>query len=264
MEKQFETIILTIEDGICTIFLNRPQAMNALCDDLNRDLYAALKIVQDDRTARVLIITGKGKAFAAGADITEMLEANQFGAERKARDGHIINDFIESLPIPVIAAVNGAAMGGGLEIALACDFIVADEKALFAFPEVGLGIVPGAGGSQRLTKLIGAANAKKLILLGQMVKGPEALEMGLVTSIAAPGEALKEGLNIAKKLCEKPAAALWYGKLAVNFAVDHDRHTGNEYEKTLFSLCFETQDQKEGMSSFLEKRAANYTHTRKG
>jgi len=258
MEKHFETTILTIEDGICILSLNRPQAMNALCDDINRDIYESVKIILEDKTARVLIITGKGKAFAAGADITEMINADQFGAVIKARDGHFVNDLFEALPIPVIAAINGACLGGGFEIALSCDFRIAGERAMFALPEVGLGIMPGAGGTQRLTKLIGSAKAKEMVMLGKTVRGKEACEIGIVNQCVPDAQVLDEAVNMAKELCKKPAASLRYAKAAVNFAVNNDIKTGNDYEKALFSLCFETEDQKEGMKAFLEKRPPNY------
>ena len=180
MQRKFENVILNLDEGIATIVLNRPQAMNALCDALNTDLLEAIRAVYADGTVRALIITGSGKAFAAGADIKEMINANQFDAERTASKAHSINDVLEALPIPVIAAVNGPALGGGCEIALSCDFRVAGESSAFGLPEVGLGIIPGAGGTQRLTKIVGPVKAKEIIMAGKVVKGKEAYEIGLV------------------------------------------------------------------------------------
>ncbi len=262
MEREFENVFLKIENKIAIIKLNRPQAMNALCDALNNDVIEAINCVCEDTTIRALIITGNSKAFAAGADIKEMMNANQFDAERTAKKAHFINDTLESLPIPVIAAINGPALGGGCEIALACDFRIAGEKSMFGLPEVGLGIVPGAGGTQRLTKIIGPVKAKEIMMLGKVVRGKEAYEMGVVTKCVPDEEVMTEALALAEKLCKKPAAALQYAKYAINYAVDNDINTGKRYEKSLFSLCFETEDQKEGMKAFLEKRDPDFTNRR--
>lgn len=262
MQKEFQNVLLESKEGIATITLNRPQAMNALCDALNTELMEAIQRVYEDMTARALIITGSGKAFAAGADIKEMLSANQFDAERTAKKAHDINDTLETLPIPVIAAVNGAALGGGCEIALACDFRIAGEKAMFGLPEVGLGIIPGAGGTQRLTRMIGPVKAREMVMAGSVIRGKEAYEIGLVTKCVPDKELMKEAVDLAKKLCARPAAALRYAKAAINYAVDHDIHTGKKYEKSLFSLCFETEDQKEGMNAFLEKKPPNFSNKR--
>jgi enoyl-CoA hydratase len=262
MQRKFENVILNIEEGIATILLNRPQAMNALCDALNTDLLKAIGCVCEDTAIRVLILTGSGKAFAAGADIKEMMSANQFDAERTARKAHSINDALETLPIPVIAAVNGPALGGGCEIALSCDFRVAGENSAFGLPEVGLGIIPGAGGTQRLTKLIGPVRAKEVVMAGKIIKGKEAYEIGLVTKCVPDEEVLEQAFALAKQIICKPAAALQYAKAAINYAVDNNVQTGSEYEKSLFSLCFETEDQKEGMKAFVEKRKPDFTNNR--
>lgn len=262
MQKKFENVILNLDEGIATIMLNRPQAMNALCDALNTDLLEAIRSVYADGTVRALIITGSGKAFAAGADIKEMMNANQFDAERTARKAHSINDILEALPIPVIAAVNGPALGGGCEIALSCDFRVAGESSAFGLPEVGLGIIPGAGGTQRLTKIVGPVKAKEIIMAGKVVKGKEAYEIGLVTKCVPDEKVLEEAFALAEKISQKPAAALQYAKSAINYAVDNNVHTGSQYEKSLFSLCFETEDQKEGMKAFIEKRKPDFTNRR--
>lgn len=262
MLKEFENIILTIEDKIAIIKLNRPQAMNALCNALNDDVISAINIIKQDTSIRVLIITGSSKAFAAGADIKEMIEADTFVAERTAEKAHFINNSLEALPIPVIAAINGPAFGGGCEISLSCDFRIVGERSIFGLPEVGLGIIPGAGGTQRLTKLIGPVKAKEMVMAGKIVKGKEAYEIGLATKCVPDEEVMNEALSYAKKLCEKPAASLQYAKSAINYAVDNDINTGKRYEKSLFSLCFATEDQKEGMKAFVEKRDPNYNHKR--
>lgn len=262
MAKEFQNIILTIEEKIATIVLNRPQSMNALCSALNNDLLEALEIIREDTSARVLIITGGSKFFAAGADIKEMMDADQFAAERTAQKAHFINDMLESLPIPVIAAVNGPALGGGCEIALSCDFRIVGEKAMFGLPEVGLGVIPGAGGTQRLTKLVGPVKAKDIVMTGSVVRGKEAYDIGLATKCVPDEDVFKEALLLAGKLCEKPAASLQYAKSAINYAVENDIKTGKQYEKSLFSLCFATEDQKEGMKSFVEKRVPKFNNKR--
>ncbi len=262
MIGEFKNIILNIEDGIATITLNRPTALNALCNDLNDDMIEAINIVRQDLSTRVLIITGSKKAFAAGADIKEMMNSNQFEAERTSEKAHYINDTLESLPIPVIAAVNGPALGGGCELSLSCDFRIAGENAMFGLPEVGIGVIPGAGGTQRLTKMIGAVKAREMVMAGKMVKGKEAYDIGLVTKCVADDHVLDEALKYAKKLCKKPASALQFAKSAINYAVDNDINTGKRFEKALFSSCFSTEDQKEGMKAFTEKRNPDYGNER--
>jgi enoyl-CoA hydratase len=262
MMREFKNIILKIENNIAIITLNRPAAFNALCNDLNDDLIEAINIIKKDLNIRVMIITGSQKAFAAGADIKEMMNADMFEAERTSEKAHYINDILESLPIPVIAAVNGAAFGGGCELTLACDFRIAGEKAMFGLPEVSIGVIPGAGGTQRLTKIIGPVRAKEMVMFGRVIKGKEAYDMGLVTKCVADENVLQEALNYAQKLSEKPASALQFAKSAINYAVDNDINTGKRYEKALFSACFSTDDQKEGMKAFTEKRNPEYKNKR--
>ena len=262
MVKQYENIILEIDAQIAKITLNRPSALNALCDQLNNDLLEALEIIQSDLEIRALILTGGTKAFAAGADIKEMMTAGPFEAERTATKAHLINDMLEALPIPVIAAINGPALGGGCELALSCDFRIAGENAMFGLPEVGLGIIPGAGGSPRLTKLIGTSKAKEFVMLGKVVKGSEAQAIGIVTQ-CVPDDAVMETVEkMAKKIVDKPAAAVKYAKEIINYAGQHDIATSKIYEKKLFSLTFATDDQLEGMQAFHEKRKPNFNHKR--
>lgn len=262
MIGEFKNVLLKKEDNIATITLNRPTALNALCNDLNDDMIEAINIIRQDLDIRVLIITGSEKAFAAGADIKEMMDSNLFEAERTSEKAHYINDTLESLPIPVIAAVNGPALGGGCELSLACDFRIAGENAMFGLPEVGIGVIPGAGGTQRLTKMIGAVKAKEMVMSGKMVKGREAYEIGLVTKCVADEEVMEAAVKYAKKLCQKPASALQFAKSAINYAVDNDINTGKRFEKALFSSCFSTEDQKEGMKAFTEKRRPEYSNKR--
>jgi len=262
MEQKFENLTLTIADEVATIQLNRPRALNALCNALNDDFIVALEVVQQDLSIRALIITGNEKAFAAGADIKEMMSAGIFEAERTSAKAHQINDALTALPIPVIGAVIGPALGGGCELALACDFRIVGESALFGLPEVGLGIIPGAGGSPRLTKLIGAVKAKEVIMLGYMIKGKEAFGVGLASRCVPDDEVMAETMAFVNKLKQRPAGALKYAKEIINFSSDNDLNTSKAYEKKLFSLGFATKDQKEGMAAFNEKRKPQFTHER--
>lgn len=262
MYKEFENIILETKGSISTITINRPQVMNALCKGLHKDLIDALDIIRKDHTIRVLILTGGRKSFVAGADIREMMEADSFEAERTASQAHFTNDSIEALPIPVIAAICGPALGGGCEIAMACDFRIAGEKAMFGLPETGLGVIPGAGGTQRLVTLVGPVKAKEMVMAGKVIRGKEAFDTGLVTMCVSDDEVMNEATRLAEKLCEKPAAALQYAKAAINYAVENGISSGKKYEKALFSLCFETEDQKEGMKAFVEKRPPLFNHKR--
>lgn len=259
---EYANIIYTKEDGIGVITLNRPQVYNALCDALNDDMLCALGEIEKDPDIRALIITGGPRAFAAGADIGEMLSADAFAALRVCGKGHSINDRLEQLPIPVIAAVNKMALGGGLELALACDFRVAGESSIFALPETGLGIIPGAGGTQRLTRLIGPARAKEMVMLGKRVRGREAFEIGLVTEVVDDDRVQAAALALANSLKEKPAAALALAKSAINHGADYDSAVGKAMERALFALSFAGGDQKEGMNAFVEKRQPEFGHRR--
>ena len=256
---EYQWINYQKEDGVATVTLNRPQAYNALNAAINRDLLAALDEIASDADVRVLIVTGGPTVFAAGADVTEMADAAPMEAYRLCGDGRRINRMLEELPIPVIAAVNGMALGGGCELALSCDFRVAGEKTVFGLPEVSLGILPGAGGTQRLTRLIGASRAKEMILLGRRVSGTEALAMGLANALVPDGEVYTEAMRMAKKLAGMPRLALEYAKRAIGAGEEFGREAGLEQERLCFSMLFSTVDQKEGMKAFLEKRPPSYS-----
>ncbi|MCR4442380.1 MAG: enoyl-CoA hydratase/isomerase family protein [Peptococcaceae bacterium] len=257
-----QQIIYAEDAGIATITLNRPQAYNALCAQMNSELMEVLDRLEEDAKIRVLIIGGANNNFAAGADIVEMMDATPFEAERTAETAHKINDRLESLKIPVIAAINGLALGGGFELALSCDFRIAGENSVFGLPETGLGIIPGAGGTQRLTRLIGPVKAKEIIMLGRRINGQEAYEMGIVNKVVPDGEVMAEARKMAARLMEKPAAALALAKMAIGCCLNHDISSGKLYERSLFSLSFASSDQKEGMKAFVEKRVPRYNHER--
>lgn len=259
---QYEALIFEMGDGVAKITLNRPKTFNALCKAINDELEDVVRVVAKDPGLRVLILSGGPKNFAAGADIREMMEAGPLEAEKTALQAHRINDAFESLPVPVIASICGMALGGGLELALACDFRVVAEDAVLGLPEVGLGILPGAGGTQRLARLIGPARAKEAIMLGDRWSGKQAFELGLATKLAPAEKVEEESMKLAARLQAKPAAALMLAKAAADFGDSFGPAAGKAMERALFSLAFSTQDQKEGMKAFAEKRSPIYKHDR--
>lgn len=259
---EYENITLEVKDGIASICLNRPKVYNALCAALNKDMESALNELVQNSDVRALIITGGSKVFAAGADIREMLTANPFEARESSCSGHLINNTIEALPFPVIAAVCGPALGGGCELALACDFRILGENAQLGLPEVGLGIIPGAGGTQRLVRLIGAARAKEMILLGKTIKATEAMALGLATAVVPDDLVQKEAIGMAHRLAEKPASALMLAKQAVNYGETFGGEAGKVIENILFGMAFSSTDQIEGMTAFVERRRPIYRNMR--
>lgn len=259
---KYNNILYSMENGISVITLNRPKAWNALCSELNEEIIDVLNRIKNDQTVRVLIITGGPKVFAAGADIKQMAKATPMDAQRTADQGQLINNMLEELPFPVIAAVNGMALGGGCEMTLACDFRVVGESASFAFPEVSLGILPGAGGTQRMTHLIGPTRTKEMILLGRKITGKEAYELGLATVTVPDDQVWKEALKMAEKLKCMPAYACAMAKRSINLGELYGLEAGKKFERELFSLCFGNPDQAEGMDAFVNKRSPEYKHIR--
>lgn len=254
----WENIILSKEDKIGLLKINRPKVLNALNSKTLDELKEAIDLVRDDEEIFVLIISGEGRAFVAGADIEEMKDMNSIEARSFAEKGLSLFRTIEEMEKPVIAAVNGFALGGGCELAMACDIRLASKKAKFGQPETGLGITPGFGGTQRLSRLVGPAKAKEIIFTGDMIDGEAALKIGLVNTLVEAEEVMEASLNMAKKIASKGQLAIKYSKTAINSSLDVDLDTGMKMERELFALCFSTQDQKEGMSAFLEKRQADF------
>jgi enoyl-CoA hydratase len=211
---EFENIIYKVEDGIATIQLNRPKALNALNTDINKDIMAAIQLVQADPAVRVLIMTGSERAFAAGADVKEMAEANPRYARQFSGLAIEINNILESLPIPTIAAVGGYAFGGGCEMTLACDFRVGGSRTTLSFPEVGLGIIPGANGCARATAIVGPAKAKQLVMLTEMIPGKQAYELGLLNWYVEGDAALDATAKEAKKAAKAAKASGDEAKIA--------------------------------------------------
>lgn len=238
--------------GILTI--NRPEAYNALNTAVLAEIGAVADEVRQDPEIRALVVTGAGKAFVAGADISEMMDLDEAGAAAFAQAGHDAFGKLDDLPIPVIAAINGFALGGGLELALCCDIRVASEKAKLGQPEVTLGITPGFGGTQRLPRAVGASNAMMLILTGTPVTAQEALGMGLVSAVY-PGENLMEAaLALAGTIAANAPIAVRASKNAISIGLDRFLTNDLEWETRLFSECFTTSDQRMAMRAFVEKK----------
>ena len=247
----FENLLYSTNSGIATIIVHRPAVRNALNSSTMRELRAAFEQAQADEAVRVIILTGSGdKAFVAGAEINELAKLSPVEGRDYSLAGQAIFDFIENLGKPVIAAVNGYALGGGCELAMACTFRVASDNAVFGQPEVKLGIIPGYGGTQRLAKLVGRGQASQLLVTGEMLPAAEALRIGLVNQVVPQAELQVTVEAIAKKVIAN-------APLAVKFCLDAlDR--GMEMEATLFGLCCTTDDMKEGTRAFLEKRPASF------
>ena len=241
-------------ESVALLTLNRPKALNALDRATLEGLRADLAEVTRDDSVRALVLTGAGRAFAAGADIAEMRSLSPMEAEAFSRLGHQTMRDLEALPIPTIAAVNGFALGGGCELALACDWIYASEKARFGQPEVALGLIPGFGGTSRLTRRVGVAWAKELVMTGEPIRAEEALRIGLANRIWAPEELLEGALGAARQAAAKGPLAVSLAKRILDEGQDTDARTAHALEQNGFGLIFGTEDHAEGMDAFLEKR----------
>ena len=255
----YEVILLTKEEGIATITLNIPP-MNPLGTQVFRELIQAVDDIQADPAVKVVIITGAGeKALAAGADITEMTNLTPVEVHAFSQNSMIAFSKIENLGKPVIAAINGLCLGGGTELTLTCDFRIAAENAKFGQPEINLGIIPGAGGTQRLPRLIGIAKAKELIYLGEIIDATTALNIGLVNKVVPLSSLMEEAVKLAKKLVTKPAVAMKMAKSSINTGMNLDITSALILESQNFIMAFASDDRKEGMSAFVEKRMPNFT-----
>lgn len=250
-EQKGATLVVTID---------RASALNALNTGVLKELDTLLEMIKEDKTIYSVIFTGAGKAFVAGADISQMQSLN--GLEGKAFGALGLKVFrkLETLPQPTIAAVNGFALGGGCELALACDIRIASEKAKFGQPEVGLGITPGFGGTQRLPRVVGVAKAKELIFTADMINAEQAKEIGLVNHVTTLETLLDKAMEMAEKMNSKGQLAVRLSKEAINVGIETDVETGFVVESSSFGLCFSTEDQKEGMRAFLAKEKASFTN----
>ena len=251
----YNTLLLEIAERIALLKVNRPKAMNALNQEVLLELLAAFQELEKDENVRVIILSGEGKAFVAGADIKAMVSMTSQEARRFSKLGHMVMvEMMGSIGKPIIAAVNGFALGGGMELSLACDFIFASADAKFGQPEINLGVIPGFGGTQRLARLIGKSLAKELIYTGQMIGAQEAKELGIVNKVFPPEDLLAETKKLALTIASKGAWSLRLAKSAIETGYDIDLKSGCSVEGDSFGLCFSHPDQKEGMSAFLEKR----------
>jgi enoyl-CoA hydratase len=253
------TVLVEQADAVVTVTLNRPEKLNALNEELVRELRKVVADLVGRGGIRAVIVTGAGdKAFAAGADIAAMSGMTFAQALAFARMGHDVGDALEHAPFPVLAAVNGFALGGGCEIALACDFIYASDRAKFAQPEVNLGVIPGFGGTQRLLRRVGEARARELCMTGDILGAEEALRIGLVNAVVPHAELLPKVREVAAKIASKGPKAIAAAKDVIRRGADMELSKANDYEAHHFAELFETADQKEGMKAFLEKRPAKF------
>jgi enoyl-CoA hydratase len=255
----YDNIIFEIEGGVAVIKINRPKALNAINPDVLNELTDALGKVRADSSIKVLVFTGEGdKAFIAGADISHMVDLDPLQARRFSNRGQDVTFLLEELPIPVIACVNGFALGGGTEFAMACDFIYASENAKFGQPEINLGIMPGFGGTQRLSRLVGKAMAKELCLTGVMIGAQEAKDIGLVNKIFPHEKLWEETMKTARIIASKGKVSTRAVKQCIDRGFDLDLHNGCYMEADNFGICMASPDGKEGMSAFLEKRKPEF------
>jgi len=252
--KKMSNVLTDIKENVGVLTINKPQALNALNDEVLRDLNDAFTQLDADEDVYVIVITGAGKAFVAGADISQMKD---FGAVQGKAFGVYGNDVflrIENSVKPVIAAINGFALGGGNELAMSCDIRIASEKAKFGQPEVGLGITPGFGGTQRLARIVGAAKAKELILTAKIIGAEEAEKIGLVNKVVSVDALMDETMAMAGDIAKNAQIAVRQSKACINRGLQTDMNTGVAFEAEAFGLCFATEDQKDAMTAFVEKR----------
>jgi enoyl-CoA hydratase len=247
------SITYETRDNIAIITINRPEALNALNLDVLCELEQAVLKAEKDLSIYVLIITGAGRAFVAGADIAQMKDLTPDEARVFSEYGNKVFSIIESLTKPVIAAVNGFALGGGCELCMACDIRIAGEKAKFGQPEVGLGITPGFGGTQRLPRIVGLSKAKELILTAQTINAEEALRIGLVSQVVPGEELMNVAIEMATKIASNAQIAIRQSKAAINKGMQCDINTALSFEAQAFALCFSTEDQKDAMTAFTKK-----------
>jgi len=258
-KRTVETLEFRKEEGVAIITFNRPKSLNALNSAMLTEIVQLMDEVAKDGEIKAVIFTGAGeKAFVAGADIKEMKDMDSLAAMDFGMLGREALTRIDNLSKPTIAAINGYALGGGCEIALACDIRIASENAVMGFPEITLGILPGLGGTQRASRLVGLGKAKEMIFTGDFIPAGLAREIGLVNTVVPADKLLAEAMNMARKIASRSAAALKLAKTAINKGVNMSLEEALVHELQCFALCFSTLDQKEGMAAFLEKRAPRF------
>ncbi|WP_054694266.1 enoyl-CoA hydratase/isomerase family protein [Syntrophomonas palmitatica] len=251
-----KTVLYWKDDGIATVQINRPEVLNAINEDVLIDLSLVLDDVASDPQVKVLVVQGDGNAFAAGADIKNFVSYGPQDAHNYIYQVQVTMNKIMALGKPTLASIAGYALGGGCEMALACDIRIAADNAFFGLPEINLGIVPGGSGTQRLTRMVGEGKAKELIFLGEVFNAQQAFQLGLVNFLVSAEELKEQTLKIAKKLSKKPPLAIRTAKELIHLSYDVDIYTGLMMEKEKFAFLFSSDDQKEGMTAFLEGRKA--------
>lgn len=257
--SEYTNLLFEVEDGIGIVTINRPKALNALNAATMNELDRLCDEIAKDVSVKAVIVTGGGdRSFVAGADITEMQNMTALEGREWGKYAQAVFSKLEGLPKPVIAAVNGFALGGGCELAMACDIRIASDKAKFGQPEVSLGIPPGFGGTQRLSRLVGKGVAKEMLFTGDMIDAAEAYRIGLVNKVTTPEELMNTAKAMAQKIMTRGPIAVQACKSAVNVGLDLDLKSGIAYEAEVWGMCFATEDQKEGMAAFVEKRKASF------
>lgn len=257
----YENLTLEAKNSVVILTINRPDKLNALNGETLAELKIAFMELKKDDNVKVIVITGSGeKAFIAGADIAELNKLDMISGKEFSEKGQAVFNLIEQFEKPVIAAVNGFALGGGCEMALACHIRLASENAKFGQPEVNLGIIPGYGGTQRLARLINSGRAIEYILTGDIISANEALRIGLVNHVFPKDELMEKAIELAEKIASKPQNAVRLAIKAVNSTAQVSLNEGQNYEAVLFGLCCGTEDFKEGTSAFLEKRKPVFKH----
>lgn len=254
----YKNLIFEKREGIGYVTINREKAMNSLNTDVLSELENVFQYIGTDDEVKIAVITGKGKAFVAGADIAQMSGLDRAEGRAMTIQGQKVMDLIEDTDKPVIAAINGYALGGGNELAMACDIRIASESAKFGQPEVNLGIIPGYGGTQRLPRLVGKGMAKKLIYSGEIIDAAEAYRIGLVDDVTSPEKLMEETEKIAKEIMKKAPIAVRMAKKAIDSGVNTDLKTGIRMEAEFYTSAFSSEDRIEGMEAFIEKRSARF------
>lgn len=255
----YETVIYEKKDNVAWITLNRPEVLNAQNDALRNDMLCALDEARNDTDVHVIVLTGAGRAFSAGADISEFPKMHPADCVKDFHGTRRFYELMRQIPKPIIAMVNGYALGGGCEAIMACDIVIASEKAKFGQPEIKVGIIPGGGGTQALAKLVGEKKAKELILTGDFINAEEALRLGLINKVVPAEQLLEATEEMIAKLKAQSPIILQYCKMAVNKSQEMSLSEGIKAEQDIFAMCFATEDQKEGARAFLEKRTPKYT-----
>ncbi|MGE5379468.1 MAG: enoyl-CoA hydratase/isomerase family protein [Methylocystaceae bacterium] len=255
---EYQYIRLAVEDGFASMTIDRPEAYNAVNEQVLIESAHALDGLARDEKVRAIILGGEGKFFIAGADVKEIIDYNPVQAERYISLCHIVLKRLHRMPKPTVAAISGLALGGGLEMTLSCDIRIAADNAVFGLPEINLGILPGGGGTQLLSRIVGMGRAKEIVLLGEFFNAKTALEIGLVSKVVAESELMAQAKKVAGKLARKPPVALRMAKGLVSSSMDVDVANGMVAEKEAFAMLFSTHDQKEGMRAFLEGRKAQF------